>query len=63
SLVKAQTRARGLYRESYRAVPPEIMTQYALLLTQIVVRAWLRREFEKNRHASDPKMLDVLVIK
>ncbi|EJD39835.1 hypothetical protein AURDEDRAFT_171107 [Auricularia subglabra TFB-10046 SS5] len=62
SLVKAQARARSLYREWYRAAP-EIVTLYALPLTQTDVRAWLRREFEKNRHVSDPKTLDVLVTK
>lgn len=36
------------------------MTIYALPLSAGDIRAWLRREFEKNRHITDSKVLDVL---
>ncbi|KZV86523.1 NdufA6 NADH-ubiquinone oxidoreductase 14.8 kDa subunit [Exidia glandulosa HHB12029] len=58
----ARARARVLYREWYRAAP-EIVTVYALPLSAVDIRAWLRREFEKNRHITDPKVIDVLTLK
>ncbi|KAH7103634.1 hypothetical protein BKA62DRAFT_654728 [Auriculariales sp. MPI-PUGE-AT-0066] len=62
NLVEARARANTLYRDWYRAAP-QIVTLYALPMTSGDVRHWLRRQFERNRHVSDHKVLDVLVSK
>ena len=39
------------------------MTIYALPLSAGDVRHWLRRQFERNRHVTDARVLDVLTAK
>jgi hypothetical protein len=42
---------------------PEICTLYCLDVPPSAVRAVIRQRFEKNRYASDPKLIDVLIHK
>ncbi|KAF8999821.1 NdufA6 NADH-ubiquinone oxidoreductase 14.8 kDa subunit [Cyathus striatus] len=58
----ARTRAIKLYRDWYRAAP-EIVNLYALSVSPAYVRYAIRQQFEKNRHVTDPRAIDVLLLK
>jgi len=58
----ARQRAIQLYRDWYRSAP-EVATLYALNVPASAIRSVVRREFEKNRFVSDPKVIDVLIHK
>ncbi|KAJ1730640.1 ndufa6 NADH-ubiquinone oxidoreductase subunit [Coemansia sp. BCRC 34490] len=62
SLADARTRALQLYRTWQKGVP-KYMIDYHLCMPQSVVRAKIREEFEKNRFVSDPRAIDVLLLK
>ena len=46
-----------------RMQAPEIVTIYALNTTPQDVRRTIRAEFERNRYVSDPKVIDILIMK
>jgi len=58
----ARQRAVHLYRDWYRSAP-EVATLYALNTSASEIRRAVRREFERNRYVSDPKVIDVLIQK
>ncbi|THH07580.1 hypothetical protein EW145_g3284 [Phellinidium pouzarii] len=58
----ARQRALQLYRDWYRGAP-EICNLYALNCSPNDVRHAIRQEFERNRYVSDPKVIDVLLLK
>ncbi|KAJ3509459.1 hypothetical protein NLJ89_g5215 [Agrocybe chaxingu] len=58
----ARKRVLKLYRDWYRAAP-EICSLYSLSQSLSQVRHALRHNFEKNRHVTDPRAIDVLVLK
>ncbi|KLO17721.1 hypothetical protein SCHPADRAFT_820842 [Schizopora paradoxa] len=58
----ARQRAIQLYRDWYRSAP-EVATLYALNVSAYEIRRAVRREFERNRFVSDPKVIDVLIHK
>ncbi|EIN05267.1 hypothetical protein PUNSTDRAFT_128041 [Punctularia strigosozonata HHB-11173 SS5] len=59
---EARRRVVELYRLWYRSAP-EICTLYALDVSPTYVRRAIRAQFEQNRHVSDPKVIDVLLLK
>ncbi|XP_056379682.1 NADH dehydrogenase [ubiquinone] 1 alpha subcomplex subunit 6 [Hyla sarda] len=58
----AKRRVRELYRAWYREVPNTVHV-YQLDITVKQGRDKVREEFKKNAHASDPRVIDLLVIK
>ncbi|PFH47439.1 hypothetical protein AMATHDRAFT_198058 [Amanita thiersii Skay4041] len=62
SMADARTRALKLYRDWYRAAP-EIVSLYALNVSSAYVRHAIRERFEKNRYVTDPRAIDVLLLK
>ncbi|KAH9954869.1 NdufA6 NADH-ubiquinone oxidoreductase 14.8 kDa subunit [Russula dissimulans] len=62
SSVHQRKRVLDLYREWMRGAP-EICTLYCLDVPPSAVRAVIRQRFEKNRYASDPKLIDILIHK
>lgn len=58
----ARQRVLQLYRDWYRGAP-EICTLFALNVPASQIRAAVRQQFEKNRYVSDPKVIDVLLLK
>ncbi|KAH8112070.1 hypothetical protein DFH11DRAFT_1609508 [Phellopilus nigrolimitatus] len=58
----ARQRAIQLYRDWYRSAP-EICTLFALNCSPGDIRRAVRAEFERNRFVSDPKVVDVLLLK
>ncbi|KAI0063380.1 NADH-ubiquinone oxidoreductase Complex1 subunit [Artomyces pyxidatus] len=59
---QARQRVLQLYRDWYRGAP-EICTLYALNIPANEIRSAIRYEFEKNRYVTDPKVIDVLILK
>ncbi|EJU00238.1 NADH dehydrogenase 1 alpha subcomplex subunit 6 [Dacryopinax primogenitus] len=62
SVAAARPDVLALYRDFYRAAP-EICDLYAIDIPPSLVRARFRQEFERNKHISDVKVLDVLLLK
>ncbi|KZT22991.1 NdufA6 NADH-ubiquinone oxidoreductase 14.8 kDa subunit [Neolentinus lepideus HHB14362 ss-1] len=62
SPVEARKRAIQLYRDWYRAAP-EVVTLYALSIHPSQIRHAVRAQFERNRHVTDHKVIDVLLLK
>jgi len=62
SALDARRRSLKLYRDWYRSAP-EICALYALSISPAYVRHRIRQRFEKNRHVTDPRAIDVLVLK
>ncbi|KZO97601.1 hypothetical protein CALVIDRAFT_562946 [Calocera viscosa TUFC12733] len=62
SLASARADVLALYRDFYRAAP-EICDTYALDIPPSLVRTRYRQEFERNKHVTDLKVLDVLILK
>ncbi|XP_037545411.1 NADH dehydrogenase [ubiquinone] 1 alpha subcomplex subunit 6 [Nematolebias whitei] len=61
-LNEAKRRVRELYRAWYREVPNTV-TVHLLDLTVVQGRAKLREMFDKNKHVTDIRMIDIFVMK
>ncbi|KAG5832444.1 NADH dehydrogenase [ubiquinone] 1 alpha subcomplex subunit 6 [Anguilla rostrata] len=61
-LDEAKRRVRELYRAWYREVPNTV-SLYQLDITVKQGRDKVREMFNKNRHITDPRVIDMLVIK
>ncbi|KAH7907251.1 NdufA6 NADH-ubiquinone oxidoreductase 14.8 kDa subunit [Hygrophoropsis aurantiaca] len=59
---EARQRVINLYRAWYRAAP-EIETLYAIPLSQSQIRDAIRQKFEHNRYVTDPRAVEVLILK
>ncbi|KAK7055463.1 hypothetical protein R3P38DRAFT_2847194 [Favolaschia claudopus] len=62
SPAEARERAILMYRDWYRAAP-EIVTQYALEVSPTQLRHAIRMRFERNRHVTDVRVIDGLLLK
>lgn len=58
----ARTRVVDLYRAWIRGAP-EVVEMYALPVTPAYVRHCIRQKFEANRHVTDLRAIDVLILK
>ncbi|KAL4071574.1 hypothetical protein V8B97DRAFT_2007056 [Scleroderma yunnanense] len=59
---EARIRVIDLYRAWVRAAP-EIVELYALPVTPAYVRHCIRQKFEANRHVTDQRAIEVLILK
>ncbi|KAJ4481189.1 NADH dehydrogenase 1 alpha subcomplex subunit 6 [Lentinula aciculospora] len=59
---EAKKRATQLYREWYRGAP-EMIAVYSLNYSPQYVRHLLRQRFEANRHVTDLRAINVLLLK
>ncbi|KDQ55956.1 hypothetical protein JAAARDRAFT_36746 [Jaapia argillacea MUCL 33604] len=62
SPTESRKRVLQLYRDWYRSAP-EVVSLYALNVSPAFVRHSIRRQFERNRYVTDPKVVDVLLLK
>ncbi|KAG0706274.1 NdufA6 NADH-ubiquinone oxidoreductase 14.8 kDa subunit [Suillus ampliporus] len=62
SRAEARLRVIDLYRAWVRAAP-EICSLYALSVTPAYVRHCIRQKFEHNRHVTDQRAIEVLLLK
>ncbi|PAV15783.1 NADH-ubiquinone oxidoreductase Complex1 subunit [Pyrrhoderma noxium] len=58
----ARQRVLQLYRNWYRSAP-EIVAAFGLNVHPNAIRRAVREEIERNRYVSDPKVIDVLLLK
>ncbi|KAL5478813.1 NDUFA6 [Sanghuangporus weigelae] len=58
----ARQRVLQLYRDWYRSAP-EIVESFSLPSTATDIRRIIRAEFERHRYVSDPKVVDILLLK
>ncbi|RDB23880.1 NADH-ubiquinone oxidoreductase 14 subunit [Hypsizygus marmoreus] len=61
-ITDARRRAIALYRDWYRGAP-EIVALYALNVSPAAIRHSIRERFDKNRFVTDPRAIDVLLLK
>ncbi|KAG5642705.1 hypothetical protein DXG03_002308 [Asterophora parasitica] len=61
-LSDARGRTLKLYRDWYRSAP-EIVELYALNVSPAFIRHSIRQRFEHNRYVTDPRAIDVLLLK
>ncbi|KAH9921127.1 NADH-ubiquinone oxidoreductase Complex1 subunit [Fomitopsis serialis] len=59
---EARKRVIQLYRDWYRGAP-EIIPLYAIPVSAQYFRHCIRRKFEENRYVTDPRVIDVLLLK
>uniref|UniRef100_A0A1A8GAR5 NADH dehydrogenase [ubiquinone] 1 alpha subcomplex subunit 6 n=1 Tax=Nothobranchius korthausae TaxID=1143690 RepID=A0A1A8GAR5_9TELE len=59
---EAKRRVRELYRAWYREIPNTV-TMYQLDITIRECRDKVREMFDKNKNVTDPRVIDILVIK
>ncbi|KAF9269222.1 NADH dehydrogenase 1 alpha subcomplex subunit 6 [Marasmius fiardii PR-910] len=59
---EAKKRVIQLYRDWYRSAP-EIVSIYSLNMSPAYVRHQIRKKFERNRHVTDQRAIDVLILK
>ncbi|KAF6750332.1 hypothetical protein DFP72DRAFT_910797 [Ephemerocybe angulata] len=59
---EAKHRIKSLYRSWYRSAP-EIVSLYALSVSPAYVRHAIRQKFEQFQYATDPRTVDVLLLK
>jgi len=62
STAEAKKRVLSLYKLWYRQVPYVVM-DYDVPITVDIGRKRLRQEFDKNKHLSDIRAIDLLVVK
>ncbi|TFK36521.1 hypothetical protein BDQ12DRAFT_686554 [Crucibulum laeve] len=62
SIEEARKRTLKLYRDWYRSAP-EICTLYALSVSPAYLRHSIRQRFEQNRYVTDPRAIDILILK
>ncbi|KAF5329356.1 hypothetical protein D9619_008934 [Psilocybe cf. subviscida] len=62
SVVESRKRALKLYRSWYRSAP-EICVLYSLSESPAYVRHAIRQRFENMRNVTDPRAIDVLLLK
>ncbi|MBN3300387.1 NADH dehydrogenase [ubiquinone] 1 alpha subcomplex subunit 6 [Amia ocellicauda] len=62
NLDEAKPRVRELYRAWYREAPNAV-TMYQLDISEKQCQEKVREMFDINRHVSDPRVIDLLVIK
>merc|ERR1711972_2292 len=63
NLEEARKNVRSLYRSYLRSVPLIMTTFKVAKLTEGQIYSILRDEFEKHSHVTDPRVIDLLVIK
>jgi len=62
SPAEASQRVLSLYRDWYRSAP-EICSLYALNVSPAYFRHCIRQRFERNRHITDVRVIDILISK